>query len=354
LSSIERIESYPRMILDAVTKVNKVKLPKYKFSKIIVCGMGGSAISGDLLKDLLRDSLPIQIQVSREYHLPSYADKETLVFCVSYSGNTEETLSQFVDAIKIGCKTISITSAGKLEEWSCKLDLPYVKVPQGIQPRAAISYLLIPMIVYLQNLELINFNEAIKESVDVIESLTDKRDLDIIAESLLGKQIAVYASSPFSTIARRMKTQLNENTKIPARFDVLPELNHNEIVGYQSDTLNNNLSVIILRDKDEPEEIKFRMELTKKLICKRAKMFEIWSLGKSKLSKMFSLLYKTDYLSVKLAELYGIDTEPVPQITFLKKEMKKRLNMVEKLEKDLHLRDHYLVNHSVKKSRKNC
>jgi glucose/mannose-6-phosphate isomerase len=326
------------MIQEAITQINNANFPKYTFNKIIICGMGASAISGDLIKELLRDCFPIQIHVSREYHLPSYADKETLVICVSYSGNTEETLSQFVDAIKIGCKMFSITSNGKLEEWSDKLEIPYVKAPQGIQPRAAIPYLLIPMILYLENIEYTNFYEVLKESVEVIKNLVDKKkDLDIIAESLLNKQIAIYSSTPFKIVARRMKTQLNENAKIPARFAILPELNHNEIVGYQNDALNNNLSVIILRDNDEPEEIKIRMELTKKLIYKKAKIFEIWSLGKSKLSKTFSLLYKTDYLSIKLAELYGLDAESVPQITFLKKEMRKRLNIVDKLEKELQL-----------------
>lgn len=334
MRSVELIEKYYEMTLDALTYTNKAKLPKFVFDKIIICGMGGSAISGDLIKEFLRDIYPIQIQVSREYHLPSYADKETLVFCVSYSGNTEETLSQFVDAIKIGCKMISITSDGKLKEWSDKLEIPCIKVPQGIQPRAAIPYLLIPMILYLETIEHANFYEALRESVDLIKSLA-KKDLDVMAESLLNKQIAVYSSTPFKAIARRMKTQLNENTKIPARFAVFPELNHNEIVGYQNDALNNNLSVIFLRDLDEPEEIKIRMELTKKLICKKVKIFEIWSLGKSKLSKMFSLLYTTDYLTIKLAELYGIDIDPVSQITVLKKEMRKRLNLVDKLENEL-------------------
>ncbi len=332
---MEMIENYPEMIVDALAQVNNSLLRKYKFDKIIVCGMGGSAISGDLLKELVRDSLAVQIDVSREYHLPSYADEETLVFCVSYSGNTEETLSQFVDAVKAGCKIISITSNGKLFEWSRKLSLPIVKIPQGYQPRASLPYLLMPMIVYLQNLKLIDFKNDIEESVDVIKSITDKRYLDMIAESLLDKQLIVYASHPFTTIARRMKTQLNENAKIPARFDAFPELNHNEIVGYQNDTLNNNLSIILLRDKTEPREVNVRIEITKQLLNNKANIFEIWSSGISKLAKMLTLIYQTDYLSLKLAELYRVDIKSITSIKYMKDELRKRLNLVEEMERTL-------------------
>jgi len=324
------------MIINAITKANEIKLPIYQFDKVVVCGMGGSAISGDLLKDLLRDDLNIPLQVSREYRLPSYVDKKTLVFCVSYSGNTEETLSQFVDAVKTGCKIIPITSNGKLEEWSKKLNLLYIKIPLGFQPRVALPFLFFPMVIYFQNIGLIDVEEDLYESIDVIKNLKNKQGLDRIAESLLGHHIAVYASTDFATIARRMKTQLNENAKVPASFAIFPELNHNEIVGYQNDMLNDNLSVIIIRTNDEPEEIRVRIEITKQLLLgKKVKIFEIWSCGESKLAKISSLLYQTDYLSMKLAELYGVDIESIDNIIFIKQELKKQLNLIEKLESDL-------------------
>ena len=340
LSSIDRIEKYPNMIINAITNINKIKLPIHHFDKIVICGMGGSAISGDLLQDFLRDTLAIPIQVSREYHLPSYVDEETLVFCVSYSGNTEETLSQFVDAIKKGCKIIPITSNGKLEEWSKKLNLQYIKAPLGLQPRAALLSLFIPMVIYIQNLGLIDVEADIRESINVIKSLENKRDLDEIAKSLLDQQISIYASSSFGTIARRLKTQLNENAKIPASYAIFPELNHNEIMGYYYDVLIENLSVIIIRTNDEPKEISVRIEITKQLLRNKVKIVELWSQGKSKLAKIFSLLYKTDYLSVKLAELYDVDIESITNITFLKNELKEQLNLVEELEKELLKKSH--------------
>ncbi len=323
------------MILDAFTNASEIKLPIYHFDKIVVCGMGGSAISGDLLKDLFRNNLNIPIQVSREYHLPSYVNEKTLVFCISYSGNTEETLSQFVDAIKLGCKIIPITSNGKLDEWCKKLNLQYIKVASGLQPRAALPLIFIPMVVYLQTLGLINIEADIHESIDSINHLSNKQDLDEIAESLLGQHIVVYASTSFSTIARRMKTQLNENAKIPASYAMFPELNHNEIMRYQNDLLNDNLSVIVIRTYDEPEEISIRIEITKQLLSNKAKIFEISSFGKSKLSKILTLLYQTDYLSVKLAELYNVDINSTNSIEYVKNELRKKLNLVEKLEKEL-------------------
>jgi len=332
---IETIKKYPEMCEEATKLTEGVTVPDYKFNNIIVCGVGGSAIGGDLLKDLLRDKIMIPIEVSRGYHLPAYADKDTLIFCVSYSGNTEETLSQFVDAIEKKCKIIGITSNGKLKEWCDRFNLPCILIPQGYQSRSALPYLFFSMLVCLQKLKSIELTKEIDESIRTLREINVSNTKKIVS-SLKGSIPVIYASNEFSAVAKRLKTQFNENSKVPAKYDIFPELNHNEIVGYQNKILNKNSYIIILRDKDEPKEIKTRIEISKKLIKDKVKgIKEIWVKGKSKLSKMMSLMFIGDVLSYELAALNRVDPEKTENISILKKKLEKKINLVEKLEKKL-------------------
>jgi len=332
---IEIIKKYPEMCIDAVKIAEKVNIPAYKFNKIIVCGVGGSAIVGDLLINLLKTRIPIPLDVCRDYHLPAYVDEKTLTFCVSYSGNTEEALSQFVDCIKRKSKIIGITSGGKLKEWCEKFDLPYVLIPSGFQPRSALSYLLFSMIVCLQKLGVVNLQKEIDETIELLKKV--KIDsVKKLANLMKDSTIVVYSSDEFSGVTKRVKTQINENSKMPAKYDVFPELDHNEIVGYQNERLNKNSFVLILRDKDEPEEIKARIEITKDLIKDKVKgIEEIWTEGKSKLAKMMSLVFLGDVLSYELAVLNNVGPAEVENIVILKRKLKDRLNLVKKIEKDL-------------------
>lgn len=331
---IEIIKKYPEMCMDAVKKAENVDIPSYEFDKIIVCGVGGSAIGGDLLKNLLKDKISIPIEVLREYHLPAYANENTLTFCVSYSGDTEETLSQFVDAIKKKCKIIVITSGGKLKEWCERLNSPHVLIPTGYQPRMALPYLFFSMIACLQKLRLVNLQKEIDETIELLKRIkTDS--VKKLANSMKDSMIVVYSSDEFSGVAKRVKTQINENSKMVAKYDIFPELDHNEIVGYQNQKLNKNSFVLILMDKDEPEEIKARIEITKDLIKDKVKgIQDIWAEGKSKLAKMMSLVFLGDVLSYELAVLNKVDPIKIESIVALKKKLKK-LDLVRKLEKKI-------------------
>ena len=330
---IETIKKYSEMCEEAIKITERLTFPDYKFNKIVICGMGGSAISGDLLKDLLRNKIPVPIEVSRQYHPPSYVNENTLVFCVTYSGNTEETLSQFVDCIKRKCKIIGITSNGKLKEWCERFNLPYILVPEGYQPRAALPYLFFTMLTCLKKLKLVDLTEEIDETIQILRKI--KINTEIVS-SLKHSIPVIYASDEFSAVARRIKTQFNENSKVPAKNDVFPELNHNEIVGYQNEELNKNYYVIILRDVNETKEIKTRIEVSKQLTKDKVKgIHEIWTQGKSKLAKMMSLIYIGDILSYDLAVLNKVDPILIENIKTLKSELKKKVNLIEKLEKEL-------------------
>jgi len=182
---------------------------------------------------------------------------------------------------------------------------------------------------------LIDLKNEIDETIQTLKEIkTD--DIKEIASNLRGSIPILYASNEYSAVAKRMKTQFNENSKVPAKYDVFPELNHNEIVGYQNENLNKNSYVILLRDKEETEEIRARIEITKDVIKDRVKgIHEIWAQGSSRLSKMMSLLFIGDILSYELAVLNGVDPVPVKNIDIVKRRLKEGLNFVDRLEKRL-------------------
>ena len=340
-----------QMVIDARDATRKADLPNYKpgkdYDKILVCGMGGSAIGGDLLKNLLRDlrgtssgKLPIyHIEVSRRYKIPSNIDDKTLVFCVSYSGNTEETLSQFVELKRMGAKTIAITSDGKLGEWCDNLGIPTVKVPRGFRSRVAIIYVFVPLLEYVAGNLL---EKDIEESIEVLKGIandeTERENIRSIAGVMKGHWIVVYGPAELEAVTYRAKTQINENSKLPASWGVFPELCHNEIVGYEDNELNKDAYVLILRDAkaEDNEAISVRIEATKDIIESKVKgIAELGSVGESRLARMLSLLFYIDLLSYFLAKEDRKSPEKNDNIDRLKAVLREKVNMQERLEKEL-------------------
>jgi glucose/mannose-6-phosphate isomerase len=181
----------------------------------------------------------------------------------------------------------------------------------------------------------VDFRREIDETIRVLKNVKVE-SVKKIVPSLKNSIPVIYASGEFSAVAKRMKTQFNENSKVPAKYDVFPELNHNEIVGYQNEELNKNSYVIILRDKDEPKEIQTRIEISKELMRDKVKgIEEIWTKGKSKLAKMMYLIFVGDVLSYELAMLNEVDPVQTENISILKNRLKKRLKTVERLERRL-------------------
>ena len=315
-----------------LTKSFPVSYPKPH--AIIVAGMGGSAIGGELLKDWTRDAVSVPVEVCREYHLPAYADENTLVFVVSYSGETEESLSTFLDAIKRKCMVVSISSGGKLQEFAKKLDVPHLSVPSGMAPRATLPYLFMPMPLILEKLGLVSHVRA--ESSEVIKVLkqvshenspeksSSNNFSKTLASSICGTIPVIYGFGFYRAVAQRFKTQCNENSKVPAKWEFFPELNHNEIVGWEkTETLGKCFSLIFIRDKAEANEMRRRIEATKELTSKaRLKAFEVWSKGKGRMAKMLSVICVGDFTSVYLAVLRGVDPTPVKTIALLKEKLK--------------------------------
>ncbi|UCC58554.1 MAG: bifunctional phosphoglucose/phosphomannose isomerase [Candidatus Bathyarchaeum sp.] len=327
----------PNYCRDAIKRTAETSVPSnMKPKNIVIIGMGGSAIGGEILKDWLRDELPIPIEVCRDYTLPAYANKDTLVIANSYSGNTEETLSAFLAANKRKCTTIAITSGGQLEALCKKMQLPHVTIPEGLPPRAAIPYLFFPLPVLMEKMGILsNIGNELEEAIQVLEKIGKTNSPSVPTEDNKAKKLAhelmdtipvIYGFRQYGAIAHRLKTQFNENSKVPSKHDVFPELNHNTTVGWEApETLTKNYSIILIRDPAEPPEIKNRIETTTALAFSKAKkVLQINAEGTGKLAKMLSVLCIGDFASVYLAILQNKDPTPVEIIDRVKRELAKK------------------------------
>lgn len=332
----------------AVQLAMQIKLPKkVKPQHIMILGMGGSGIGGEILRDWLRDDFSIPIEVCSDYTLPAYANKDTMVFAISHSGDTEETLSAFVDAIRRRCITMTITSGGHLLSFSKKLQLPHITIPKHFPPRVALPYTFFPLPVVLNRIGVVsNMLVEIEETIRNLRKVSEENSPEIPTEDNPAKKLAlelegtipiVYGFRQYGAIAHRLKTQFNENSKVPSSYDVFPELNHNETVGWEaSENFTKNFSLILIRDHNEPPEVKHRIEMTKLHALKKAhKILEIYATGETKLAKMFSVLHIGDLVSVYLAILRNVDPTPVVTINKIKTEMKKKFDIAKKLEAEI-------------------
>jgi glucose/mannose-6-phosphate isomerase len=318
----------------AAKLAQKIQVNYPKPDNIIVSGMGGSGIGGDLLKDWARNKTDVPIEVNREYQLPAYADKRTLVLITSYSGDTEESLGAFLDALKRKCMIYCVSSGGALLENAERLNVPYLRVPGGMPPRAALPYLFVPLLLCMEKMGLVSdASEELSEALTLLEKISKDNSPGKPAKENFSKTLAlgigqtapvVYGFGFYRSVAERFKTQFNENSKIPAKWEVFSELNHNEIVGWeQAGELGKCFSAIFIRDTEEPTEIRSRIEITKELVGKAGLgMFEVPAQGKSPLAKMLSTICVGDFTSIYLALLHGVDPTPVKTINYLKDTLK--------------------------------
>jgi len=350
---IELLEEFPQKMRDALrlgeefiiptgflpdpaTTTAIATIPSQNFKNIVVLGMGGSAIGGDLLSDYLSDELSIPIVVIRGYDIPKFVDENTLVFTVSYSGNTEEILSTLKKCLGMKARIIALTSGGKLAVLSQENNFPEIKVPAGIQPRAAISYLFFPILKILERLGLIKErNNEIEETISVLQGLSSEYCAKALSKNNLAKRVAlslyqhlplIYGSEGLlEAVAMRWKTQINENSKWPCFWNVFPELDHNEIVGYEiENNINRQVKIIYLQDKEGLLRLEQRREITRKIIEHKVAEFMVCSTkGKGKMARMFSLIFLGDLASYYLAILNQVDPTPVACIEDLKKELAK-------------------------------
>jgi glucose/mannose-6-phosphate isomerase len=335
------IASFPRQCRAARSIGLSFRLPKglrRSYSDVVCTGLGGSAIGADIMRSYLLDSARLPIFVNRGYLLPGFVGRDSLVVVSSYSGDTEETLSAYRDAKSKRANIIAITSGGSLGRMALADGHPVLKIPGGLPPRAALGYSSFTLLAALSKAGVApDQSRAMEEAVGVMEELS-RSSLGIsvpqrrniakrIAGDLRGKFTVVYgAQDRIDAVVTRWRGQLAENSKALASSHFFPEMNHNEIVGWDCPAeLLKKFAVIILRDKGDHPRVARRIDITEKILRPRCGLIrEVRSSGKGLLARIYSLIYTGDYVSLYLSVLNGRDPTPVERIAYLKRELGKK------------------------------
>lgn len=325
----EMIARFPAQLEEALGLAAQLKLNKHNapIRHVLISGLGGSGIGGNFVQSLVAADCKVPLFVNKGYTLPNWVNKHTLAICSSYSGNTEETLGIFEQLRSTGAKVVAVTSGGKLLDLATKQGLDTVKVPGGwSSPRACLGYSIVAQLAVLHQLKLINgrvfrqFNAACKLLVK------DQADIQKRAQKLAGflehKTPVLYCSDHIEPVALRWRQQINENAKLLAWHHVVPEMNHNELVGWRDK--RTDLAVIWLRNRDDLTRNAVRININKEIIEHFANTsIEVYSKGKSLVEKMMYLTHLGDWMSFYLAEIRRVDPIEIKVIDFLKNELAK-------------------------------
>ncbi len=332
---LERIHQMPELCQRAWQMAMDFNLPQdYSWvNKVVISGMGGSAIGGGLVSSLVASEAKLPILVHRDYDLPTFIDGQTLVIASSYSGMTEETLFSFEQALETESKKLVITTGGKLKTMAEERNIPVFSFDYKAQPRAALPFSFLPILGFLQKLGFISDKSAdVSQMVRVLRELSQRISEGVLVPHNPAKQLAnrlyghlavIYGAGILSEVAHRWKTQLNENSKAWAFYEVFPELNHNAVVGYQfPPELASKMMVILLRSALLPQPIQLRYQVTCQLLEQAKVDYQfVDGDGTSQLSQVMSLVLFGDYVSYYLAILNKIDPSPVKAIDYLKEHL---------------------------------
>jgi len=334
-SMLKFIHGLPEQCRDAyeIGKSGNINKPAVKINNIVFAGVGGSGIGADIIKVYLQDEIKIPVSICRNYTLPDFVGENTLLFCSSYSGNTEETLSCFEQGLKRNAFIITMGTGGRLKELSLKNNVAHILIPPGYPPRTAIGYMSIAILGALVALGFIKDKESdVKELCFALSDIRNKEiGFKVPSAKNISKQIAAKLYKKYSIIygtadtteavSNRWREQIAENSKALSSSNVLPEMNHNEIVGWRfPEKLLKDFKVIMLCDKDDNKRIKERVRISIGIIKKsKAEVLVLERKSGGLLARIYSLMYIGDFASFYLAILNNIDPTPVEAIDNLKK-----------------------------------
>jgi glucose/mannose-6-phosphate isomerase len=322
------VANFSKQLTEAINIGNKAILtaPKSEIKNVMICGLGGSGIGGSIVSQLVTSTATVPINSSKGYFIPSYVNENTLVIISSYSGDTEETLQCMEQAMKKKAKIVGITSGGAVQRISKENELDHIIVPGGMPPRSCLGFSLVQLFFVLGAFKIIG--DSYKKELEAAVKLIDAEETSIIAEALsVAKTIkdktpVIYATTNNEGVAIRLRQQLNENSKILCWHHIIPEMNHNELVGWTEK--NENLAVLILLDRDEYSRNLARVEINKEIIKKyTSTVIEIYSKGNSAIEKAIYFIHLGDWISVLLGELRNVDMMEVKVIDHLKSALSK-------------------------------
>ncbi len=314
-----------------LTEDVELNIDRSRIKNICFAGMGGSAIGADLIRAYSLKSCPYPVQVNRHYEIPNYIDENTLFIACSFSGNTEETLTALNSAMAKGAQIIGVTSGGELKKHAIEHEFDYIQIPGGMPPRAALAYSFVPLFRIFQTLEYLDESDSVLDDTynllsDGVSKFIDIDDNDALALAReLNESLPIIYSDALlmEPVNLRWRGQIEENSKMLVYGNLIPEMNHNEIVGWEHIAhLAGRLTVVMLKDRDDNPRVTKRMEIVKELVMDQAlSVIEISTIGNSRLERMFSLVQLADWVSMYLALLNEIDPTPIAKIDILKSKL---------------------------------
>ena len=319
------IENFPAQVQKAVeiASTAEINLHAGNIENIVVSGLGGSGIGGQVVQELQAQQLKVPFFVSRDYTLPNYVNKNSLVIISSYSGNTEETIAAFADAVHKGAQIACVTSGGKVLEQAQHLHLPLIKIPGGDPPRACMGYSVVSQLFILSKAGMIDDQqEALQKAAHWLEEQQEqiKSSAKAVAEKIWDKIPVIYTINNCEAVAIRCLQQFNENSKMLAWHHVIPEMNHNEIVPWKYD--QPNIAALFLRFSHEHPRKLQRIEFLKnKIAGAAAEAEEIWAKGDTLLEEYLYMIHFVDWLSLFAAYKKGVDPMDIALIDELKEQL---------------------------------
>lgn len=329
----ELLTEFPKQWQEAIELTEELDLTidQDRINKVCFAGMGGSAIGADLIRAYSYRTCPYPVQVVRHYETPHWIDEQTLFVACSFSGNTEETLTALTAARNSGAQAIGVTSGGELMLKAAKEGFDYIKIPSGMPPRAALGYSFVPLYRIFQHLGFVEEGTAALEETATYlseknELLSDPEDNEALnlAEELNDTLPIFYSDATMmEPVNLRWRGQFAENAKTLAYGNTLPEMNHNEIVGWERIVhLTGRLSVVMLEDEEDNPRVKRRMEIVEELVeDQTASLHVLKTRGETRLTRMFSLIQLADWTSFYLAIINNVDPTPIAKIDLLKSKL---------------------------------
>ncbi|MEO5584041.1 MAG: bifunctional phosphoglucose/phosphomannose isomerase, partial [Flavobacteriales bacterium] len=306
------IRDFPDHLQEALTIGRNAKLgaPNGPYTNVVVTGLGGSGIGGRIAAQVAADEATCPIEVYSNYYLPAYVGKGSLVIACSYSGNTEETLAAMHQAMDNGARVVCITSGGSMLETAKAKGLDHIVIPGGNPPRTMLAYSLTQQFFILKHFGIIksDFETSMARAAEKLKSGQEaiKTEAKELAEKIYGKRAIIYSEAATEAVSIRFRQQLNENSKELCWHHAIPEMNHNELVGWAGG--DKSLGVVIFRHKDDFDRSQIRMEINKDVFAKYTpNVYEVWSKGDDRLERQLYLIHLGDWASWYLAEKKGVD-----------------------------------------------
>jgi glucose/mannose-6-phosphate isomerase len=322
------IENFPNHLSEAleIVKSTEWNAPTQPIENILITGLGGSGIGGTIVSELCKATGQWPISINKDYNLPNWVSEKTLVIACSYSGNTEETLSALGQAHRAGARIAGLTSGGKLGAWCKENGINHLVVPGGNPPRSMLGYSFVCLFGILNNegLATPDYTSEINSAISLLQSESENihRETQAMAKASAHKTVCVYANEGMGGVATRWRQQLNENSKMVGWDAAIPEMNHNELVGWAGGS--SDIAVYFLDSPGDFSRNTKRMELSKEIVGRYTDcIFSISAKGSTPIEWSLYLINFGDWLSFYLHEIHGVDIMDIKVIDYLKGELEK-------------------------------